>query len=235
VLPGFAARLAGQDGDVLETSDLIAGLALVASAVAVIYARREARAAEASAESSRRSADAAEAAVQTGQQQLELERERLAVEQADREVATAPAFEPQRPQDAPAGVFNLKQTDGGIFSAHLRNKGLTTAIVERAELEILGGAVVGSFLEGRPGPVSGGAQSTLRVEPNAPVIIQFDVDAEHLLRVTHPLRLDLTYRAADGAYRARLMLELLRGGEGATGQRPQWRAGEQKVLPLAAD
>jgi surface antigen len=86
----------------VEASDLIAGLALVASAAAVVYARREARAAEDSAASSRRAAAAAETAVQTGQQQLELERKRLATEEAERAVATAPAFEPQRPQDAPA-------------------------------------------------------------------------------------------------------------------------------------
>lgn len=63
--------------------------------------------------------------------------------------------------------------------------------------------------------------------------IRFDVDAAQLVRVLQPLRLDLTYRTAEGSYRARLMLDLLRNGQASGSERHQWHAGEENIVVLA--
>lgn len=225
----------------LSTAIALSGLGISVVALLIAFSqyrssKRSADAAEASAESAKlaadasvRSADAAERSTSIQERALGHEEHRARHEKAREEERLAPALEPVA--NHAQGAFNFRTTDGTL-NAHFVNSGLSTAVIESAELRHLNGTTSGSlqYYE-KQGPIGNGPQSTLRLPVQARLLAQFEVEANNILRAADPPVVFITYRAESGSYKAQIQCPLHRADSGAQG-RPLWNAGEIKTVRL---
>jgi hypothetical protein len=151
-------------------------------------------------------------------------------EDAAEEERLAPKLSPV--ENHPVGTFNYHKPSGPL-SAHFVNDGVSTAVIESAELKHLNGYTPGGLEYFEPHPVSGGIQSTLRLAVESRVVIQFDVEQNEVLQGNDAPVIFIVFHSESGGYRAKVQCPLHRFSSDVQG-RPQWRAGEMKTVRLAS-